>query len=118
MALPTQTKQQIIAALNEYISGKDAQPVSVLFTNDAHPAELDRLAKLKTWSEMTPPRIVIKSVRFVTSDVALVDGSSMQYGSLILVRRIPILLVMKKQVTDWRIDSLRILVPAPKLLPQ
>jgi len=52
---------------------------------------------------------VIHSIRFVTPDAAIVDAANTQYGSTILVWRIPVLLVMKKTGTDWRIASLRVL---------
>ena len=59
------------------------------------------------WSEVTAPRIVSESIRFVTPDVALVDAVIAQYGSL-LVSREPVLLLMKKQATEWRIASVRL----------
>ncbi len=55
------------------------------------------------------PRIVIQSVRFITPEIALVDAANTQYGSTILVRRVPVLFVMKKEARDWRIASLRVL---------
>jgi hypothetical protein len=111
--------EKVIAALNEPRSGAGAKPLSTLFTSDADTSELDRLSNInrrlldvsnKPWSEMTAPRIVSKSIRFVTPEVALVDSANAQYGSVVLVESIPVLLVMKKQGTDWRIASLRVLV--------
>jgi hypothetical protein len=87
-----------------------------LFTSDADPAELRRLSDMEgrmrqisdgPWSEVTAPRIVSKSIRFLTPDVALVDAVIAQYGSLSGSRE-PLLLLMKKQGMEWRIASLRL----------
>jgi hypothetical protein len=94
-----------------------------LFTADAE-NELNRLASLdrwlierskEPWSEVTTPRLVIQSVRFVTPDAALVDAANTLFGSTILARRIPVLVVMKKEGAGWRISSLRVLVDIASL---
>ncbi len=61
------------------------------------------------WSEVTPPAIQTESVRFVSSEVAIVDGSQVQYGSVIVKRRLPIMLLMKMDGKEWRIVSMRFL---------
>jgi hypothetical protein len=61
----------------------------------------------RPWSEVTAPRIVATSIRFVTPDVAPVDAVIAQYGSLSGSRE-PVLLVMTKQGREWRIASLRL----------
>jgi len=107
--------ERVIGVLNDCQAGSSKK--RTLFTSDAdseleHPSKLDRrLLQLSSepWSEVTAPRLVIHSIRFVTNDVALVDAASTQYGSTILVRRIPVRLVMKREGTDWRIASLRVL---------
>ena len=80
-------------------SPSTARLVSALFTagDDSQP-----------WSEVTPPYIAIQSIRFLTPEVALVDATSTQFGTMILVRRVPIWLVMKKEGTTWKIASLRL----------
>ncbi|HEV2448218.1 MAG TPA: hypothetical protein VGS58_19940, partial [Candidatus Sulfopaludibacter sp.] len=60
-------------------------------------------------SEVTAPHLAIQSLRFVTPDVALVNAAGTQFGSAIVVRRTPLLLVVKKQPAGWRIASLRVL---------
>jgi hypothetical protein len=108
--------ERVISALNIDSRGLSQQRTK-LFTTDAD-NELDRLSNLdrrlsppkNPWSEVTTPRIVVQSVRFITSDVALVEATITQYGSIILVRRVPLLLVMKKEARDWRIASLRVMV--------
>ncbi len=47
---------------------------------------------------MNPP-IWVKKIRLLSADVAMVDG----------LCRGPLLLVLKKEGTDWKIASLRIL---------
>jgi hypothetical protein len=54
--------------------------------------------------------MVIQSIRFIAPEVALVDAANTQYGAVIPARRIPVLLVMKKEGAEWRIASLRVMV--------
>jgi len=115
--------QNIVEALNtdgRSVDGKEQLPT--LFTADAD-NELARLSDLDKqltshntpWSEVTKPRIVVRSIRFITADVALVDAVNTQYGSTILVRRIPVLVVMRREATGWRIASFRVMVDVMKL---
>ena len=110
--------ERVIAALNADQASAGQKPIADLFTADAD-NELNRLASLdrrlvpssdRPWSEVTTPRIVVQHIRWITPDVALVDAANTQYGSTILVRRVPMLLVVKKEGKDWRIASLRVLV--------
>lgn len=112
----------LITALNDH-----SKPPSSLLTADAaaDPAELARLSNLDRMlapskgplSEVTAPKIEIRSVRFITRDVALVDAVNSQYGSVILSKSVPLLVVMKKQGKNWRIASLRVMVDSAKLPP-
>jgi len=72
------------------------ESMSALFAADAD-SELGRLREMdrqllglskEPFSEVTAPMVVIRSLRFVTSDVALVDAANTQYGSLVLHTRI------------------------------
>jgi hypothetical protein len=54
------------------------------------------------------PRMVIQSIRFVPPDVAMADAADTQFGTT-MSRRIPVLLVMRKEGAEWRIASLRVL---------
>ena len=110
--------ERVVGAVIVGPTDSGAKPGSRLFTADAD-SELDRLLDLdrrllelsrEPWSEITSPRLVIQSIRFVTPDVALVNAANTHYGSMILARRIPVLFVMKKEGTAWRIASLRVLV--------
>jgi hypothetical protein len=89
------------------------------FTADSDaPAALDQLLKPKgytvaishePWGEadikMQTPTILGRTTRFITSNVALVDGTcSYSEGTAI-----PLLFVMKKEGDVWKIASLRVL---------
>ena len=102
--------ERLIGALNDALAGDPArsgQAMASLFTPDAD-NDLPELMADRPWSEMTAPHIAIHSVRFVTADVALIDGASTQFGSAIMVRRMPLFLLVKKQPEGWRIVSLRL----------
>jgi hypothetical protein len=70
-----------------------------------------------------PLRLVVRSVRFITSDVALVDAvtgpptaapasaAEREPYKSVAPQRVPMLLVMKREVTDWRIASIRKAAP-------
>ena len=106
--------QRVVDALNDYKSGRSRQ-ASDLFTSDAG-IELARLSDIDQglapadmpWPEVTKPVIAIRSTRFITSDVALVDAANTQYGSIVVKREIPLLLVLRKDAGVWRIAALRI----------
>lgn len=109
---------KVMAALSEARRSTDTKALSALFVSDAARSELEYLSAMdgrlldasnRPWSEVTVPRIVAKSIHFATPDVAVVDASNTQYGSVVLVRSVPVLFVMKRQGEDWRIDSLRVL---------
>ena len=84
-----------------------------LFTADAPDSERVFLsAHQEPLSEVTPPKISIRSVRFITSEVVLVECLATEYGSVIVARSTLMLLVMKKSEAQWRIASLRVLSQA------
>jgi hypothetical protein len=110
--------QSVVEALNAGQAGEGQKHVANLFTGDAD-NQLDRLSDLdrrmlpsshKPWSEVTIPRVVVQSIRLITKDVALVDAANTQYGSTVLVRRVPLLMVMRREAKGWRIASLRVMV--------
>jgi hypothetical protein len=107
---------QVISALNDPVQRPH------LFTKDADTAvDFSRLIDLhltclscgvvhgrtETWREMTVPRIVSSNIRFVTPEVALVDGASTVRGAVTLVARVPLLFVLKKEGQEWRIHAVR-----------
>jgi hypothetical protein len=100
---------------------KTAKPVSALFTADAE-SDLVQLnaaqsamsdAAKQPWSEAMPPTLVIDSIRFVTTDVAIVNAANLQITST-LARRAPVLFVMKREGTAWKIATLRMLTASPR----
>jgi hypothetical protein len=99
---------RLVAALNT------SQDTSSLFIPGAE-NEMPRIADpepRQPWSETTKPALVLGSVRFITPDVALADAVYGQYGSTI-IRRYPLLLVVKREGQEWRIASLRLLRGSP-----
>ena len=111
--------RRVIKLLNEGYSRSDVRAISRLFTTNADLrtasgviavgiAAIEKaLEKRAVWSEVTPPRIEDESIRFIASDVALVDAVQSQYGSTILKRMAPVILVMKRDGGEWRIASFR-----------
>jgi hypothetical protein len=98
--------EAVVLALNHH-----DKPLADLFTPDADGAsELLWLTapNREPFSEISEPYLRVRSIRFVTAEVALVDALSTQYGSL-MMRRVPVLLVMINQ-SRWRISALRILM--------
>jgi hypothetical protein len=112
---------KVIAALN------DPAHRAELFTKDADPGlDFDRLVDLhsttscpgvfgmggvigmnETWTQMTAPHVVSGTIRFITRDVAIVDGASTIEGAVTLARSVPLLFVMNKEGREWRISSVR-----------
>jgi hypothetical protein len=109
---------QVIATLNQ------APELARLFTADFDgskvPPEFLRGTATVTishepWGEATwgfagsRPRITSGQVRFLTPEIALVDGAVERSGAK---ESVPILFVMKKEGDSWRIASLRLLAAA------
>jgi len=61
------------------------------------------------WTALTLPRVVSGAIRFITPAVAIVDGASIIRGAVMLAPRVPLLFVMKKEDTEWRISAIRVL---------
>lgn len=123
--------EQVVAALNR------APVPGSIFTADAS-SELDRLPKVKPvvtpvmkpasrgvtisrepWGEASlgigspvmeavNPRIVSSAIRMITPDVAMVDAM-WKYEDGTEVRRVPLLVVLRKEGVDWKIVSVRVL---------
>jgi hypothetical protein len=111
--------QKVIAALN------DPAHRSEMFTKDADSdVDFDRLVDLHSahlcpdpilggaivglnepWTQMTTPHVVTSRIRFITGDVAIVDGSSTIEGAVTLSRSVPLLFVLKKEGPVWRISA-------------
>jgi hypothetical protein len=61
--------------------------------------------------EILNPRIVNGAIRFITPEVALTDGIWKYEDENGMTQTIPILFVMKKEGSNWKIASLRVLAP-------
>jgi len=115
--------ESLIALLNDHrvlprsLFARDAANSS---TELARLADLDRMlsSSSELLSELTAPKIEINSIRFITPDVALVEGANSQFGSMILKSELPILFVMKREGKNWRIASFRILADLSALGPR
>jgi hypothetical protein len=59
-------------------------------------------------SEVFSGKISTQSIRFVTRRIAMVDASQTQFGSTILSRSVPLVLMLKKVRKGWRISELRV----------
>ena len=59
------------------------------------------------WRVLTVPRVVSGTIRFITPEVAIVDGANLIRGAVTLAETVPLLFVLKKERTDWRISVVR-----------
>ena len=106
---------KLVAALNDRAASHDQ-----LYTADSGDSrqQLERLvrpAPSVLMSELGPAVITLNAVRFITPDVALLDASSAQYGSL-YARRVPVLLILRKTQT-WQIAFVRVQPLIPLMSP-
>jgi hypothetical protein len=60
-------------------------------------------------AELVKPMIRVRTIRFITPDVALVDGAYTYEDDGAAVQTTPLLLVMQKVATNWKVASIRIL---------
>jgi hypothetical protein len=61
----------------------------------------------ETWRVLTVPLVVSGTIRFITPEVAIVDGASVIRGAVTLVETVPLLFILKKEQTVWRICAVR-----------
>lgn len=55
------------------------------------------------WSEVTHPQLEVRSTRILSPKIAIVEADNVQYGSVIVKRSQPLLLLFRKYGTQWRI---------------
>jgi hypothetical protein len=104
-AIDREAIEQQVSAFNNH-----TKPPSDLFTAEIPDSERTALLA-EPMSEVSSVKIVIRSVRFITPEVAMVDCTNTRYGSAIVVQTMPVLLVVKKDGTQWKIASLRVFSP-------
>jgi hypothetical protein len=105
-----------IQSVFDELNGQDGVDPAALkkhFAPDIDPREAGhfllvqgRAADRRPWSETTIPHLAIGQVRFVTPDVALVDATLSQFGS-VFWRRQSMLFVLRKEGPDWQVVSIR-----------
>ena len=59
--------------------------------------------------EILNPKVVSRTIRFITPDVALADGACTYGADGTDVQTTPLLFVMKKDRANWKVASLRVL---------
>jgi hypothetical protein len=109
----------LMGAVNEALRMNDAVAFSNLFIPDADlwvggeqigkgPGAIQGAVRNRgVWSEVTPAQLDNAAVRLISPDVALIDAKYTRYGSLVLKRTVPVLLVVKHENGVWRIISMR-----------
>jgi hypothetical protein len=55
------------------------------------------------WSEVTHSQLAVRSIRIVSPNIALVEADNVQYGSLIMRRSQPMVLLFRKYGRQWRV---------------
>lgn len=65
------------------------------------------------WSEVTQPRLAIRSTRILSPSTAIVAADNVQYGSLILRRSQSMLLLFRKYGRQWKIACILAVNQAP-----
>jgi hypothetical protein len=58
------------------------------------------------WTEMSRPILVTRSVQFVSSKVARVEASRVQYGS-VMARSVPVVILLERKRGEWKVTSVR-----------
>jgi|SRR5689334_9915178 len=114
------------AAVDKLISALQASKAqaterAAMLSSDIDRAEFERefaalnngmIEATGVWKEVTQLALVVSGIRFVTPDVALVDGANVQAGSIML-RRVPFVLIARREQGGWKISALRSLPPSP-----
>ncbi len=104
---------RFITGLNAPDNWRNADTLAHLFTTDADRPELLKLLEThqkllalerRPMSEVSTPRIEVRSIRFVASDVAIVVAGDTLIGSQYpSVSRL--FFVLKRYLADWRIAA-------------
>ena len=117
----------VVADLNKALARSDTAAFTEIFTADAElqqgsatvtgPAAIaGALQKSSPLDELTPPAIEISTVRTLSPNFALVEGSQVRHSPVNLNQRTPVALLMRRTLGEWRILSMK-LGAAPDNLP-
>jgi hypothetical protein len=77
---------------------------ATVLARDADLSPLDRFAG----QEVSQVYFAVTAIRMVSADVAFVDATASQYGSLIMKRSVPAVFVLKREGGAWRISVMRV----------
>ena len=80
---------------------------ATVLARDADLSPLDRFAG----QEVSQVYFEATAIRLVTPDVAFVDATASQYGSMIMKRTMPAVFVLKREGGAWHIAVMRIAAP-------
>jgi hypothetical protein len=80
-------------------------------------ADLDQMMSVEPLSEVTVPRLTVRSIQFVDPTVARVEAENIQYGSVIMQRVTPVVFVMRKIGANWLVVSFRLPVDSAMAVP-
>jgi len=64
------------------------------------------------------PRIAVRTIRFITPDVALANGVATYHAEGTTAESTPLLFVLKKEKGSWEIASLRVLAAWTSVVPR
>jgi hypothetical protein len=118
------TERSAVDATIGVINGR-SEPTARLFTAEAagspegarQIADLDQMMSMEPLSEVTTPRLTVRSIQFVDPTVARVEAENIQYGSVIMQRVTPVVFVMRKMGANWRVVSFRLPVDSAMAVP-
>ena len=116
--------RMLVGRYVEARNGRDETALRNLFTSDADQLvsngewrrgveALIRGAMASSRKEAGNSSITVESVRFVTPDVAIVDGRYRTSSDQGVVRNMWTTLVTRRTDANWRISAIRNMVPAP-----
>ena len=107
---------KLIFALKDALGRRDQNAISKLLASDTNRPELSRsLLNLnpgipepagKPWSEFSRPILMINVVRFPEKNLAEVETTATQYGS-VAMRNAAIVFLLKREKSGWKIESVR-----------
>jgi hypothetical protein len=104
--------EKVIATWNDIRAGRAHQTLAAVFLPGANrPGPLLHKPQ-QPWSEVTTPQIVVRSVTFVTPNVARVDAADSQFGTYGF-RRVPLSITMVRTTGGWRIASAALVSNVP-----
>lgn len=111
---------KVIFALKDALRSQNQDAVSKLLAAGTNRPELSKTLlnlnpaapESKPWPEVSRPVLMIDAVTFPERDRALVNVTSMQYGSVTVRNNAQVVFLLKREKSGWKIESLRVGPPA------